>query len=704
MKRKDMVHYNLKITMMFISFLFAIIIYKLIFVSVSKTVDNIDLKAFADNRNTERKTLYANRGTIYDASGNELAVDTNSYTVIAYLSEKRTKDASNPEHVIDKELTAKTLAPVLEMEESTILERLNRENLYQINLKLGISENKKNEIDALKLPGIGFVKSTKRYYPYGNYASYILGYAITDENGAIDGKMGLEALYNDTLKGENGWIEYQKDAYGYQMPTSTPIGEESTSGTNIYLTIDQDIQLILENAINHLEDNYQFDWASISIMNAKTGAILGSANNPNFDLNTRLDLKSYLNPLVSFQYEPGSVMKIFSFMNAIEDNKYDGTKKFLSGSITLKDGTKINDFNKTGWGEIDYDTGFAYSSNVAATNLALELGTDKLRAFYDSLGFGKKTGIELPGELDGASTFLYESELATASFGQGRITVTPIQMLQALTTIANNGIMVKPYIVSKIVKENGDIVNEYGRVEVGRVASPETINQIKDLMYKVVYNGFDSSKKFAPNNVTLIGKTGTAQIADPKGGYLKGDYDYIKSFAGLFPYEDPEYIVYIAVKQLIGGTNDIASIVSDVVEEVAKSANLIDKGNDVDQTKIIALSNYISKEVVTTVEELKRMNLDVVVIGDGKYITNQYPLNKEKVLFGSKVFLQTNSLNYLLPNVTNWSASDIVTFCNMASIPYALNGEGRVVRTNKEVGSILSPSDILEIYLEVNNY
>ncbi len=702
MKRRNMVHYNLKLTMLGISFLFVLIIAKLIYVAVSNDVDGINLKTFADNRNTEHKTLYASRGTIFDNNGNELAVDANSYTVIAYLSDSRTKDASHPNHVVDKEHTAKSLAPVLEMEESTLLERLSRENLYQINLKLGISENKKNEILALDLPGIDFVKSTKRYYPYGNYASYILGYALTDDYGEIDGKMGLESYYNDTLKGENGWTEYQKDAYGYQMPTSTPIGEESTSGSDIYLTLDQDIQLILENAINQLEDNYQFSWATITVMNAKTGAILGNANNPNFDLNTREDLESYLNPLVSFQYEPGSVMKIFSFMDAIEEGVYDGSKKYLSGSTILKDGTKINDFNNKGWGEIDFDTGFAYSSNVAATHLALELGTNKLKAFYDTLGFGKKTGINLPGEVEGANTFIYESELATAAFGQGRITVTPVQMLQALTSIANDGVMVKPYIVSKIVNEKGETTYENNRIEIAKVASSETINKIKDLMYKVVYDGFESSKKFAPDNVTLIGKTGTAQIANPKGGgYLKGEYDYIKSFAGLFPYEDPEYVVYIAVKQLVGGSNDLAKIVNNVVGEVAKSTHLVEKENDVDETKIIALSDYLSSFVTTTTEKLKQQGFQVVIIGDGKYIINQYPLKNQKVLYGSKVFLLTNSIAYTLPDVTGWSTNEIVTFCNLLGIPYVLNGYGKVVNTNLVAGAPLSPSEILEINLSI---
>lgn len=700
MKRNNSLKFNVKITMLFVSFLFVLISAKLIYVAISKDVDGINLTAFASNRNTEKRTTYASRGSIYYSNGEELAIDMNSYTVIAYLSSTRTTDDKNPQHVVDKERTARELAPILEVKEETILERLNRENLYQVELKRGITESEKNKIVALGLPGIDFTKSIKRYYPNGSYASFILGYAKPNDYGEVNGEMGLELYFNDTLKGKNGSIEYQKDAYGYQIPNTPVIEEKSVSGKSMYLTLNEEIQHLLENAIMNLEDNYTFDWASLTIMNAKTGAILGSASSPNFDLNKREDLTSYLNPLISYQYEPGSVMKIFSFMSAIENGKYDGAKIYHSGSIQLKDGTVISDVNKT-WGDIDFDTGFARSSNVAATLLSQALGADKLRSFYDTLGFGKTTGIELPNEAEGKITFKYESEVATASFGQG-ITVTPIQMLQALTTIANDGVMVKPYLVSKIVDENGNVVNEYGRTEVARVASKETIAKMKELMYKVVY-GVDSNKAFAPENVTLIGKTGTAQIASPKGGYLKGDYDYIKSFAGLFPYEDPKYIVYVSVKQIVGGTKDVAKIVHNIVEESAKALNIVETASDIDESKIIALSNFISKEVVTTVDKLKNKGLAPIIIGEGKYVVNQYPLNNQEVLVGTKVFLLTNDVSYKMPNVIGWSTNEIVTFCNLIGLPYELHGYGKVKTISVIPGEVIDKTTPLVITGEFGN-
>lgn len=694
MKRNNSLKFNVKIIMLLVSFLFLVIIGKLIYVAVSSNVDGIDLYAFASNRNTETKTLYASRGSIYYSNGEELATDMNSYTVIAYLSSNRTSDEENPQHVVDKEKTANLLSPLLEKDAKNLLELLNRDK-YQVELKRGITENEKNNIVALGLPGIDFIKSIKRYYPSGRYASFILGYAKANDNGEINGEMGLELYYNDILKGKNGSIEYQKDAFGYQIPNTPVIEEPSVSGKSMYLTLNQDIQHILENAISGLEKDYTFEWASLSVMNAKTGAILGSASTPNFDLNKREDLTSYLNPLVSYQYEPGSVMKIFSFMNAIENGIYDGEKLYKSGSITLKDGTKINDYNNTGWGEINFDTGFARSSNVAATMLGLELGAEKLRTFYDTLGFGRQTGIELPNESDGKITFTYDSEVATASFGQG-ITVTPIQVLQALTTVANDGTMVKPYLVSKIVDENNQVVEEFGRTEVAKVASKETIDKIKSLMHKVVY---EANKDFIPNNMSLIGKTGTAQIASPKGGYLKGEYDYIKSFAGLFPYEDPQYIVYISIKQIVGTTKDVAKIVTNVVEETAKTLNLVYTVSDEDQSKIIALSSYISKQVVTTVEELKNRGLTPIVIGEGKYIINQYPLKNKEMLIGSKVFLLTNSTYYKMPEVIGWSTNEIVTFCNLLGLPYELNGYGSVKEINITPGDIIDKTNPLVVTL-----
>ncbi|MDE5540036.1 MAG: penicillin-binding protein 2, partial [Bacilli bacterium] len=467
---------------------FVIAIAKLFYVAVSNDVDGINLTTFANNRNTVKKTLYAARGNIYDVNGEIIAQNVNSYTLIAYLSESRTTNPKEPQHVVDKEGTAKALAEILDLEYDYILGRLNTKNAYQVEFGIGgknLSENKKVAIEALALPGIDFIEGSKRYYKKSKMASYIVGYAKTSEDGEFVGEMGVEGYYNNVLKGTNGESIYQVSAVGYQMGEAYTT--ESVSGSDIYLTLDTQIQLILEDAVHTLEENNEFTWFTISVMNAKTGAIVGSATSPNFNPNTLEGLTNYVNPLVGYTYEPGSTMKIFSWLAAMEKGLYDGEEEFMSGSIKVN-GATIKDFNNSGWGKISYDTGFAYSSNVGATNLALRLGSAKLRDFYESLGFGMKTGIELPGEEKGIIRFTYESELASASFGQG-ITTTPIQTLQALSVLTNDGVMLKPYIVDKIVDQAGNVTYESKRTELGKKVSSESIKKINELMYDVVYNG-----------------------------------------------------------------------------------------------------------------------------------------------------------------------------------------------------------------------
>lgn len=706
-RRKSIINLNLKLTLTIVGLFFCVIISKLIFVVISNNVDGMDLTKFANSRNTTKETLYASRGIIYDVNGKPLAKNANSYKIIAILSESRTTDINNPQHVVDKEMTATKLCEVLASEESRqscidTLKGYFSQNLYQVELgNWGrITEDEKQAIIALDLPGIEFVTlAKKRQYINSSWASYILGYARSNDDGEIVGEMGIESYFNDELKGTNGYVEYQQDAYGYKMATSEEIREDAVSGSDIYLTLDSDIQNVLENAIASFSKDKSLDWAMFTIMDAETGAIVGSASNPNFNPNTLEGLDNYLNPLVGYQYEPGSTMKIFSWLAAMENGIYNGEDTYQSGTITLSDGgTVIKDFNNVGWGTINYDTGFAYSSNVAATNLALKLGSAKLNDYYNLCGFGDDTGITLPGEAEGVVDITYESELANASFGQG-ILVTPVQLLQAMSAIANDGVMVKPYIVDKIVDSKGNVTMQSEREEVGRIASSESINKMKQLLYNVVYNSFSYNKDYAPANVVIAGKTGTAQIASNSGGYLTGEYDYIKSFLGMFPYENPKYIFYFATKRYVGPSSEIYNIVSNTIKEVANIVDVTESENDVDSSKIIYLTQYLSKETTTVVEELKKLGLTPVVLGDGKYIINQYPLNNSKVVFGSKVFLLTSNNNIKMPDVTGWSTNEIIRFCNLIGLNYKLNGYGKVVSTNIAKDTVI---DIKTMSLEIN--
>ena len=664
-----------KFIILVVAFLFVAIICKLSYVVLSDKVDGINLKDKSASISTVKKTLYADRGNIYDINGEELASTVNSYTVIAYLN-------SNKTNVSDKEKTAKELAPILNMTEEKLIELLNKK-LYQVELRpggYGITEVVKARIEKLELPGIDFIKnSKKRYYNKSTFASYIIGYAKVLDDGKISGELGIEGYYDDILSGTNGYTKYLKyTSSNYKIPNTNEDTKKAKDGSDIYLTIDSSIQLIAEKAVSSMKEKFNTDWAVFTVMDAKTGAIVASATNPNFNPNDTNTIKEYMNPLLSYQYEPGSVMKVFSFASSMEEGKYDGEETFKSGSYTLDDGTVIRDSERKGWGTISFDEGFARSSNVAATTLALRLGVDKLSEYYNNLGFGKKTGIELSNEAIGDIEMVYQSELATASFGQG-VSVTAIQMLQALSAMTNDGTVIKPYIVDKVVDQNGNITYQGERQVVKKVYSTNTVNKMHEIMKKVI----DINKYWQVNNVSIMGKTGTAQIASPKGGYLTGTYDYIKSFAGIFPADDPKYIVYVAGKKPETNLGSWAKVITTAIEEIASYAKLTESKSDADPSKIITLDNYISKYLDTTLEELKNKKIDVIILGNGKYIINQYPLKNKTLLSGEKLFLLTNDKEIKMENLKGWSLSEVKTYCNLIGLKLEYNGYGYVI--NKSI-------------------
>ena len=672
-------------------FIFVCLICKLLFVGTHHVyVNGNKLSSFASARDTRKKTIYAKRGTIYSNDGEVLAKDVNSYTVIAYLDPSRTKDPERPYHVVDKERTAELLSPLINMTKEKILKLLNstyescnedktecvKKVPYQVELGpggRGITELLKDQIEELDLPGIDFLSSTKRYYPNGDFLSYTLGYAKTNSEGAYAGEMGLELYYNDELTGTNGYIEYQSDLQGYQITSTPAVEKKSVSGNDIYLTIDTNIQMFAEEAMAKIEEGNP-EWATIAVMNAKTGEILGIASTPSFNNNT-LEIKSYYDPFSANLYEPGSVMKIFSFMAAMENGIYNGDEKFKSGSLKVDDAV-IKDWNRVGWGNITYDQGFMGSSNVAASKLALNLGRAKLKDFYSNLGFGTKTGLPFPNESAGTINFKYNTEVASASYGQG-ITVNAMQILQALTTLSNNGTMIKPYIVSKIVNsETGETVLENNRSEIRKICSEETVNKLIKIMRGVV----DGSAKMSTGTgyyikgIDLVGKTGTAEIASPKGGYLKGDKNTLKSFAALFPGEDPEIIVYTAISKT-KKSSTMKTAVKDLVKNVSTYLNIY--GNkESSESKSYTVESFINKDSSVSSLLLENNNMEAVIIGDGERIIKQYPIKGTTLNVGNKVFLLTNDSKYKMPNIKGWSRNDIQTFADLINLKVTFEGTG----------------------------
>ena len=702
----------------FLVFFFIIIVLfaRYCYLALSPEINGRNIKVFAANRNTVSRILTAKRGTIYDMSGNVLAQTVSSYTLIAYLDEERsTKTQIN--HVKDIDSTAKALAPVLGADAESLknmLQKGKEEGKYQIEFGTAgksLTELKKSEIEELNLPGIDFEESYKRYYPNGDFASYILGYAktneYTDKNGklvtSIDGELGIEAKFDEDLKGTDGYLMYQQDRFGYKIPDTKEERIEALDGKDIYLTIDSSIQRFAETEVQYMQTEYEPEWTMIAVMDAKTGDILASSSTPSFNPNLR-NITNYENPLVSNAFEPGSTMKIYTYMCAIDKGTYNGEETFKSGSIEVADAV-IRDWNNKGWGTITYDKGFEYSSNVGVSTMINHfIDRDEMKDCFQKYGFGTSTGIDLSRELSGSLGFKYPVEVANAAFGQG-ITTTPIQHLKALTMIANDGQELTPHIVSKIVDPNTGKTTYKRKVEKSsKLVKQSTIDKIKDLMDNVV-NSEDkeaTGRKYHIDGFDVIGKTGTSQIYDEKrGGYLKGSNDYIYSFAGMYPKDNPEIIIYAAIKQPnIGSSSTLSTSINNLMKNIAKYKNMFEEETK-NQSSVtsLKLDSYINKKVTDVKKIMDENHINTVIIGNGDKIINQYPNKGETVLSYDRVFLITNEGEGKMPNLIGYSRSEAIYLMKTLGYDYKLEGYGYVTNQSVKEGDLVG-NNVVKITLK----
>ena len=688
--------------------LFAVMIIRVSQLGLSKEVDGVNLKELASKRTTRTTTISAKRGSIYSSSGDVLAQNVSSYKLFAYLDPERTTNPEKPQHVVDKEDTARKLATVLNMTYEDIMYRLNKDQeglkqTYFGTAGKNLNELTKKKIEDLNLPGLDFEESFKRYYPKGQFASYILGYAKaeSEENPVIKGEMGIEKQYDAILKGEDGYVTYQKDLRGYKIANTPTYTKDAVQGKDVYLTIDSNIQFFIEQAINNADVSYDWEWFNITLMDAKTGAILGTANSPSFDPNYR-NISNYLDLFTAMPYEPGSTMKTFTYMAAMENGVYNGSDIYKSGVYVTTDGTHIGDWDRNGWGYITYDKGYAMSSNVGVINIIKNgMSSMMLRQYYRKLGFGKKTGIELPGESRGNLEFKYETEIFNAGFGQG-ITTTPVQNVKALTPLTNDGMLLKPYLVSKIVdSETGEITYEAEREEIERVASTQTVQKMMQLMDDCVNGQGNTGSGYKIENGELIGKTGTAQIANENGGgYLNGKADIISSFAGVYPKSNPQVIIYASVKR---PTNGLQKPVSNAVKEIVANISKY-FGNTDNSTGLVInsfkLDNYVNKKVENTKIDLDSKKINYVILGTGNKVIKQSPNPYESFSSNDTLYLITNDNNITIPNVVGLSSKVAKDILNKLNIKTNLDGVGYVTAQSIPEGTPITEG--MEVILTLN--
>lgn len=708
-RKKNNIRYS-KIVIFTSLFLFAAMIGRVIQLGLSPEVDGINLKELASKRTTATETLSAERGSIYTKDGEALAQNIASYKLIAYLDPKRTTDKDNPQHVVNKEETAEKLAPILGMTKEEVLKYLSKEEVYQTEFGSkgkGLSEITKNKIEALNLPGLDFIESYKRYYPKGDFASYTVGYAKTEtdeETGEenIVGEMGIEKYYNKILKGEDGYVQYQKDLQGYRIADTPERRKEASQGKDIYLTLDSQIQFFVEQAINNADIDYDWEWFNITIMDAKTGALLATATSPSFDPNIR-NITNYLDPTVSSPYEPGSTMKTFTYMAAMENGVYNGQETYLSGVYTTTDGTQIGDWDRNGWGTITFDKGYAMSSNVGVINLInRHMNSAMLREYFKKLGFGRKTGISLPNEEAGSLNFKYETEIYNAGFGQG-ITTTPIQNVKAMTSLTNDGMLLEPFVVKKIVDpDTNEVILKNKRTEIERVASTETVQKMLQLMDDCVNGIGNTGSGFRIPSGELIGKTGTAQIAaENGGGYLSGKEDIISSFAGIYPKSDPKLIIYASVKRPSGGSQ---KPLSNAIKEIVNNASKY-YGNDDTQTPEVEVTEYelpsfLNQDIESVKTTLNSNQMTYQILGNGNKVVKQYPEQTDKITNKDTVYLITNDTNITIPNVVGLSSKVANNLLQLLGVKVKLDGVGYVTAQSVAEGTAIT--DGLEVTLTLN--
>lgn len=668
------------------------------------------LAAVAQKKHTRQTVIEGKRGTIYDRKGEAVAHDTGAYTVVAILDPSQTKDPKKPKHVQNPSKTAKKLAPLLNMEESKLEELMSKKGLVQVELGPGgrdISNTTKRKIEELKLPGITFIQDSKRFYPNGMFASHVIGYAQKNEEGKTIGKMGVEKLFNEELTETDGYVKYQSARNGLKLPDPKESIVPPKDGDDVYLTIDKTIQTFLEDAMNRAEKEYEPEKIIGIVANPKTGEILAMSNRPSFNPNVR-NINNFVNDAIGYSFEPGSTMKIFTLAAAIEEGVYNGNEYYQSGAYRVGDHT-IKDHNKSGWGTITFNEGIQRSSNVAIAILANDkLGPDRLLEYLKRFGFDRPTGIDIPGEATSNILYRYPVEKITTAFGQGS-TFTPIQQVQAVTAIANKGKMMKPYVIKKVVDSTTKKVKVEKKPEVaGKPISPETAEQVLDILETVVTSPNGTGKPYDIEGYQVAGKTGTAQIPGPNGKYLHGHGKNFFSFLGMAPKDDPSLVVYVGVEQpkltaQETGSAPVSLIFNSVMKNSLQYLNIQpeeEKPPVVQKTKYgVKMESYAGNSTESAAAALKKNGFVPVVLGKGDKVEAQSPAAEERVMKGERVFLKTNGES-IIPDLTNWSYRDVLRLSEFLSLEPSALGTGYVVKQNISPGSTIKKGDYLVVELK----
>ena len=641
------------------------------------------------------EVVKAKRGTIYDRNGVALAEDASSYSIKAILSKTYTsgdKKLYGEEKNFDKiaELLHKNLS-IDKKDALNILEDGAKKELYQVEFGSygkNISQETKQNIEAdMKKEGVAglyFVDHQARMYPNGVFSSHFIGYAVPDkdENGLV-GKLGLESAYNDILSGKDGKIIYQKDNFQTPLPGTVAEEEKAVDGQDIYTTLDSRLQSYLETLMDQVNEEYQPEELTAVLMKAKTGEILAMGQRPTFNPETMEGLTGedaiWRNFLVQDSYEPGSTMKVFTTAAAIEEGEFNENETFQSGKIQVEDAT-INDHDFGEKGVLTMRQALSWSSNVGMVILEQRLG-GRWYNYLQKLGFGQSTHSGLDDEVNGALPTSNIVDRAMSAYGQA-VGVTNFQMMKAFTSIANNGTMIQPRYISKVVDPQTGEERTTQTEVLGQPFSKETTEKVREYMRDVVEseNYGSAYGVYSVPGYNVSAKTGTAQIASDTGGYQTGDTAYLYSIVEMVPSEDPDYVLYLTMKH--PKTYDRMALAKIANPLMKRAMDFKETEEDTDtetKTEKVSVADYRNLEADVAAADAQKSGLQPVVIGNGKKVHKQSTANGDQLISGEKLILYTGG-DKLMPDVTGWSKADIMKLGKILGIEVSFDGDGYCVK------------------------
>lgn len=591
------------------------------------------LSAKAEDSWRREITYKAKRGEIWDRNGVKLAFDVSTPSVLAI-----------PVQIPDKAATAAKLAPYLDMTEESLVKLLSKKARI-VELKPGGRKMSLNEAQAVRdlhLNGIVIAEDNSRYYPYGSLAAHLLGFT------GIDGGLtGVEAKYNDKLTGINGNVSYLSDAAGKTMPNSSDTYKAPQQGLTMELTIDKQIQAVMERELDQAMTALQADDIIAIAMNPNNGEILGMASRPTYEPANYKESPTEVynrNLPIWMTYEPGSTFKIITLAAAIEEKKVDLKNEYFfdPGAVEIG-GARLRCWKKGGHGSQTFLEVVQNSCNPGFVNLGNRLGKEKLFDYIKNFGFGSKTGIDIPGEANGILFKLDKVgpvELATTAFGQG-VSVTPIQQIAAVSAAVNGGTLYKPHVTKAWINPlTGETVQQVEPEAVRKVISEDTSRQVREALESVVAQG--TGKNAFIDGYRVGGKTGTAQKV------INGRYspnEHIVSFVGFAPADKPEIVIYVAVDNPQGiqfGGVVAAPIVHNIMEDALTILQVPPRDKQIDrtykygETPIVTVPNMIGQSVSDIYEDMN-MNFNLSSAGSGNTVIRQAPAAGTRVDKGSTI-------------------------------------------------------------------